>query len=160
MTAICGDAELSASKTLSAHGRGRLRLYYDGLVCSCTHFGFKICTTLFWTCRLEAAAQDRASSQICQSEQLLVSGSEGSLCTSCHGYEYFVLLEGFNSCRVLQVLKITGLGSTDARWLSICLQLRLGSQGPGIESHIGLPAGSLPLLLPVSLPLSLSPMNK
>ena len=32
--------------------------------------------------------------------------------------------------------------------------------GPGIESNIGLPAWSLLLLLPVSLPLSVSLMNK
>ena len=31
----------------------------------------------------------------------------------------------------------------------------LGSWGPGIESHVGLPAWSLLLPLPVSLPLSL-----
>ena len=36
-----------------------------------------------------------------------------------------------------------------------CLWLRSQSQGLGIESHIGLPAGSLLLPPPVSLPLSL-----
>ena len=39
-----------------------------------------------------------------------------------------------------------------ARWLSICLWLRTGSWGLGIESPTGLPAGSLLLPLPVSLP--------
>ena len=42
-----------------------------------------------------------------------------------------------------------------AQWLSICLQLRVWSWGPGMELHIGLPTGSLLLPLPVSLPLSL-----
>ena len=46
-----------------------------------------------------------------------------------------------------------------AQWLSICLQLRVWSQGPGIESHIMLPAWSL-LPLPMSLPLFVSFMNK
>ena len=42
-----------------------------------------------------------------------------------------------------------------------CLSLAQGViQGPGIESHIGLPTGSLLLLLPISLPLSVSLMNK
>ena len=35
--------------------------------------------------------------------------------------------------------------------LSICLRLRLWSQGPGIESRIGLSAGSLLLPLPLSV---------
>ena len=35
-----------------------------------------------------------------------------------------------------------------------------GSQDPGIKSHVGLPAGSLFLPLPVSLPLYVSLMNK
>ena len=38
-----------------------------------------------------------------------------------------------------------------AQRLSICLWLRAWSWGPGIESHIGLPAWSLLLPLPVSL---------
>ena len=42
-----------------------------------------------------------------------------------------------------------------AQWLSICLWFRLWSWGPGIKSCNRLPAGSLLLLLPVSLPLSL-----
>ena len=42
-----------------------------------------------------------------------------------------------------------------AQWLSICLWLRLWSRGPGIESHIRLPTGSLLVPLPMSLPLSL-----
>ena len=42
-----------------------------------------------------------------------------------------------------------------AQQLSVCLWLRSGSWDPGIKSHIRLPAGSLLLPLPVSLPLSL-----
>ena len=42
-----------------------------------------------------------------------------------------------------------------AQWLSICLQLRAWSQGPGIEFYNTLSIGSLLLLLSVSLPLSL-----
>ena len=38
-----------------------------------------------------------------------------------------------------------------AQWLSLCFWLRMWSRGPGIESHIGLLAGSLLLLLSVSL---------
>ena len=44
------------------------------------------------------------------------------------------------------------------QWLTLCLWLRAWSRGPGIKSHIGLPAGSLLLPLPMSLPRSL--MNK
>ena len=51
-------------------------------------------------------------------------------------------------------------GTWGAQGLSICLWLRAWSQGPGIESHIGLPTGGLLLPLPVSLPLSVSLMNK
>ena len=42
-------------------------------------------------------------------------------------------------------------------WLSgwVCLWLRAWSRSPGIKSHIGLPAWSLLLFLPMSLPLSL-----
>ena len=49
-----------------------------------------------------------------------------------------------------------------AQRLSSCLRLRSWPRGPGIESHIGLPAGSLLLPLPMSLPLSscLSWINK
>ena len=52
-------------------------------------------------------------------------------------------------------------GAWVTQWLSVCLRLRLWSWGPGIESHIRLPAGSL-LLLPMSLSLSmwLSWINK
>ena len=48
------------------------------------------------------------------------------------------------------------------QWLSVCLWLRVGSWGSGIESRMGLPAWSLLLHLPVSLPFSLSVplMNK
>ena len=42
-----------------------------------------------------------------------------------------------------------------AQWLSICFQLRAWSQGPGIEFCIRLPAESLLLPPPMSLPLSL-----
>ena len=51
-------------------------------------------------------------------------------------------------------------GTWVAQWLSLCLWLKAGPWGPGIESHIGLPAWSLLLPLPVSLPLSVSLMNK
>ena len=44
-----------------------------------------------------------------------------------------------------------------AQWLSICLLLRTWSQGPGMESHIQLLAGSLLLSLPMSLPFSVCP---
>ena len=37
----------------------------------------------------------------------------------------------------------------------VCLWLRAWSRGPGVESHIRLPTGSLLLPLPMSLPLSL-----
>ena len=46
-------------------------------------------------------------------------------------------------------------GTWVAQWLSGCLWLRSGSQGPGIESCIRLSAASLLLPLPMSLPLSL-----
>ena len=53
-------------------------------------------------------------------------------------------------------------GAFVSRWLSICLQLRSWSWGPGMESCTRLPAGSLLLLLSMSLPLSvcLSWINK
>ena len=47
-----------------------------------------------------------------------------------------------------------------AQWLSVFLGLRAWSLGPGIESRIRLPAWSLLLSLPVSLPLPLCLMNK
>ena len=43
-----------------------------------------------------------------------------------------------------------------AQQLSVCLWLRSRSWRPGIESRVGLPAWSLLLPPPVSLPLSLS----
>ena len=46
-----------------------------------------------------------------------------------------------------------------AQWLSGCLGLKAWSQSPRIESHIGVPAWSLLLSLPVSLPFSLSWIN-
>ena len=45
-------------------------------------------------------------------------------------------------------------------WLRACLGLRSWPRGPGMESHIGLPTGSLLLPLPMSLPLSVSLMNE
>ena len=42
-----------------------------------------------------------------------------------------------------------------AQWLSICLWLRVWSQGPEIESHIRFSIGNLLLPLPMSLPFSL-----
>ena len=47
-------------------------------------------------------------------------------------------------------------GTWVAQWLSVCLRHRSWSRGPGIESCIGFPAWSFFLLLPMSLPLSLS----
>ena len=48
-----------------------------------------------------------------------------------------------------------------AQWLRVCLWLRSWSPwGPGIKSHNGLPAWSLLLPLPMSLPLYVSLMNK
>ena len=49
-----------------------------------------------------------------------------------------------------------------AQQLSVYLRLRFQSRGPRIKSHVGLPAWSLLLPLPVSLPLSvyLSRINK
>ena len=52
--------------------------------------------------------------------------------------------------------KFWSLDTWVAQWFSVCLQLRAWSWSPGIESHIGLPAWSLLLPLPVSLPLSIS----
>ena len=43
-----------------------------------------------------------------------------------------------------------------AQWWSVCLELREWFWGLGIESHIGLPAGTLLLPLPMSLPLYVS----
>ena len=43
-----------------------------------------------------------------------------------------------------------------AQWFGACLWPRVQSWGPRIESPVGLPAWSLLLPLPVSLPLSLS----
>ena len=51
-------------------------------------------------------------------------------------------------------------GAWVAQWLSVCLWLGLWSQGPENESHVGLPTGSLPLPLPVSLPFCLSWINE
>ena len=47
-----------------------------------------------------------------------------------------------------------------AEWFGICFQPRAWSWSPGIESPIRLPAWSLLLPLPVSLPLSLSVSHK
>ena len=44
-------------------------------------------------------------------------------------------------------------GTWVAQWLSACLWLKLLTQGPGIESRIWLPARTLLLPLPMSLPL-------
>ena len=50
-------------------------------------------------------------------------------------------------------------GGWVAQQLSLCLWLREWSWSPRIESHIGLPAWSLLLPLPISLPLCVSLMN-
>ena len=57
-------------------------------------------------------------------------------------------------------IKIGILGTWVAQWLSVCLWLRWWSWGPGIKSHIGLPIRTLLFSLPMSLPLSVSLMNK
>ena len=44
-------------------------------------------------------------------------------------------------------------GTWVGQWLSVCFQLRLWSQDPGIESHTRLSAGSL--ILPLSMSLRL-----
>ena len=61
-----------------------------------------------------------------------------------------------------RLLKPLNGGTWRAQGLRICLQLRWWPPGPGIESHIGLPIGSLLLSLPGSPPLSFSVslMNK
>ena len=47
-----------------------------------------------------------------------------------------------------------------AQWFGACLWPRARSWSPEIKSHVGLPAWSLLLPPPVSLPLSLSIINK
>ena len=47
-----------------------------------------------------------------------------------------------------------------AQWLSVCLWLQGMILGSAIESHTGLLAGSLLLFLPMSLPRSVSLVNK
>ena len=71
------------------------------------------------------------------------------------------LKKSLGSYHFLQTKDHMMRGTWVAQWLSVCPQLRSWSQGPGIESHIGFPTGSLLLPLPVSLPLSgLSWINK
>ena len=57
-------------------------------------------------------------------------------------------------------LKHKKLDTWVVQWLSVCLQLKAWPRGPEIKSHTGLPAWSLLLPLPVSLPLSVPLMNK
>ena len=57
-------------------------------------------------------------------------------------------------------IKSQSWGTWVAQRLSVCLQLRLWSRGPGIKFHIRLPTESLLLPLPMSLPLCVSFMNK
>ena len=56
--------------------------------------------------------------------------------------------------------KIFYWGTWVAQWLSICLWLRVWSEGPETEPHIRLLAVRLLFPLPVSLPLSVPLMNK
>ena len=49
------------------------------------------------------------------------------------------------------------LGDSVVEHLPLAQGVILGSWDPGIESHIGLPTGTLLLPLPVSLPLSVCP---
>ena len=65
-------------------------------------------------------------------------------------------------CTFTKYAEETSYGHRVAQWLGAYLQLRAWPRGPGIESHVGLPARSLLLPLPESLPLSLcvSLMNK
>ena len=51
-------------------------------------------------------------------------------------------------------------GAWGAQWLSVCLHLRPRPRGPGIESRIRFPTGSLLLPLPVSLLLSVALRNE
>ena len=68
-----------------------------------------------------------------------------SLCMCCSRKWYFVGM----------YFKCTWRGAWVAQWLNIWLWLRSWSWGPRIKSCIGLPIGSLLLLLLISLPLSL-----
>ena len=81
-------------------------------------------------------------------------------CALCH--------ERWSTCREIRHGPCSGRslkiqweqGTSVSQWFSACLWLKVWSQGPRIQSHIRLPAGSLLLPLPMSLPLSLSLMNK
>ena len=70
----------------------------------------------------------------------------------------------FYAWRAHRVLHFLGGGGVLIRELqkgTWCLPLAQGTiPGPGIESHVGLPAWSLLLPLPVSMPLSVPFMNK
>ena len=62
---------------------------------------------------------------------------------------------------ILAIKKNPYRGTWVAQWWSICLWLRAWSQGPGIESYIRFPTGSLPLLcLCLCLSLCVSWINK
>ena len=77
-----------------------------------------------------------------------------------HKYYFFKYLFSILVLLFILMFLIYGGGTWVAQWLSICLWLGLWSWGPGIESHIRLPAGNLLPPLPMSLPLSVSLMNK
>ena len=81
----------------------------------------------------------------------------GPLCTHTHAgrpcwwYDLDLL-----ATAAVDIMNQTERAAQVAQQLSICLRPRAWSWRPRIESHIGLPAWSLLLPLPVSLPLSLS----
>ena len=56
--------------------------------------------------------------------------------------------------------KLLNVGHLGGSVVERLLSTQVVIQGPGIESHVRFPAWSLLLPLPVSLPLSLSLMNK
>ena len=74
------------------------------------------------------------------------------------GFSSFLLCSFYSPATILIIIVLnSGSGDTwVAQWLSTCLWFRLRSWSPGIESHIGVPMGSLLLPLPMSLPLCLS----
>ena len=76
---------------------------------------------------------------------------------NCHTHThtlFFFFLSWNPSPRLLDKREIC-TGTWVAQWLSICLRLWVWPRGPGIQSCMRFPAGSLVLPLPVSLPLSL-----
>ena len=81
--------------------------------------------------------------------------------SSCKGKSLKYYPISFHNCVKSNSFKNYG-DAWVAQRLGACLWLRARSWSPGIESHVGLPAWSLLLPLPMSLPLylSVSLMNK